>query len=301
MFSTHLTENEAAEIDAQVAKVLRGLGNPEPPLRLEEVRELLELDRKFYSSTNTDYVSETISRIRIAGKQIRLRPTILWDAIRKRDLKALWIPDRKRILIDDTLPKLKWRWFEGHEIGHSIIPWHEDMLHGDDKRTLTPSAEQQLEAEANYASGRLLFLQEKFDERLLSGPLEYASIDKLAKEFQNTKTTTLWRAVEAIDSPAFGLVTQHPARQQDPEKPLVRYFVRSSIFVERFPRVAKQFLFDKLRPVCRGGGGPIGQTDVVLIDANGQQHVFHMEAFHNGYETLTLGVYRQVRRLALAV
>ncbi len=41
---------EAEDLREQVRKVLRGLGNPDPPLRLEEVRELLRLDRQYYSS-----------------------------------------------------------------------------------------------------------------------------------------------------------------------------------------------------------------------------------------------------------
>ena len=279
-----MTDSEANDIDQQVAKILRGLGNPEPPLCLDDVRELLELDLKFYSSDNDGYVRETISRIKVAGKQILRRPTIVLDVIKKRDLKALWVPDRKRILIDETLHKLKWRWSEGHEIGHSIIPWHDDMMHGDNKRTLTPSAEQQLEAEANFAAGRLLFLGDKFQERLLSSPLNYASIDGLAKEFGNTKTTTLWRAVETLSVPAFGLVTQHPSQHIDPDKPLVRYFVRSKAFKEQFPGITTQFLFSQLSSACRPGNGPIGQTDVLLTDSNGDQHVFCLEAFHNSYE-----------------
>jgi hypothetical protein len=43
----------AAAIEAQVEKVLRGLGNPEPPLLLEQVRELQRLDRYFYTTAET--------------------------------------------------------------------------------------------------------------------------------------------------------------------------------------------------------------------------------------------------------
>ncbi|HMO83984.1 MAG TPA: ImmA/IrrE family metallo-endopeptidase [Lacipirellulaceae bacterium] len=301
MYCTHLTEAEAADIDAQVGKVLRGLGNPEPPLRLDDVRELLRLDLQYYSLSGTDHIQETVSRLKIAGKQILRRPTLLLDAIRKRDLKALWVPDRKRILIDKSLPKLKWRWSEGHEIGHSIIPWHQDMLHGDDKRTLTPSTEQHLEAEANYAAGRLLFLRGEFDERLHSGPVDYAAIDKLSKEFGNTKTTTLWRAVESLAVPAFGMVTQHPAKQADPDRPLIRYFVRSQLFAEQFASVERHEFLASLRANCRGGRGPIGEMDILLSDERGRQHVFHMTAFHNSYETLVFGVHRHARRMALAV
>jgi hypothetical protein len=47
VYNAFLTDSEASDIDQQVAKVLRGLDNPEPPLRLEDVRELLELDLRF--------------------------------------------------------------------------------------------------------------------------------------------------------------------------------------------------------------------------------------------------------------
>jgi hypothetical protein len=43
---------EQSDIDELVAKVLRDLGNPEPPLRLAVVRDLLTLDLKYYSSTD---------------------------------------------------------------------------------------------------------------------------------------------------------------------------------------------------------------------------------------------------------
>ena len=96
----------AKDIDRRVERVLRGLGHPEPPLRLEEVRELLQLDRVFYTADDPGLVQETISRIRIAGIQVFKRPKLLVDAIRKSSLQALYLPDRKRILLDKSLPKL---------------------------------------------------------------------------------------------------------------------------------------------------------------------------------------------------
>jgi Zn-dependent peptidase ImmA (M78 family) len=81
------------------------------------------------------------------------------------------VPDRKRILIDKDLPSAKQRWGEAHEIGHSILPWHDVVMPGDKKRTLSLACEQQVESEANFAAGRLLFLQEQFTGRLRSNPL----------------------------------------------------------------------------------------------------------------------------------
>jgi len=40
----------ALDIDRKVERVLRDLGNPEPPLDLEVVRELLKLDLEYYTA-----------------------------------------------------------------------------------------------------------------------------------------------------------------------------------------------------------------------------------------------------------
>ena len=166
MKNSYLDSKTSNDIDKRITKILNDLDNPEPPLRLEIVRELLRLDFAFYSSSNTGAINETIHRLKVAGKQVIDRPALLIDAIRKWDLKALWVPDRKRILIDSELPSAKQRWGEAHEIGHSILPWHEAVMHGDWKRTLSLACEQQVESEANYAAGRLLFLQDVFRGRL---------------------------------------------------------------------------------------------------------------------------------------
>ena len=162
-----LSAKTAKDIDERVERVLRGLGHPEPPLRLEDVRELLKLDREFYTAEDPGVLREAISRIRIAGTQVYRRPTLLIDAIRKASIQALYLPDRRRILLDSSLPKLKHRWNEGHEIGHSLIPWHQEIMLGDNSFTLTPVCQEEVEAEANFAAGRLLFLRERFTEEAL--------------------------------------------------------------------------------------------------------------------------------------
>lgn len=92
-----LETKTARDIDAQVSKILRGLGNPQGPIDLADVRELLELDREYYSSTDDSGLREFISKAWIAGKQIRMRPSLIFDVVRRFDLKALYVPDRKRI------------------------------------------------------------------------------------------------------------------------------------------------------------------------------------------------------------
>ncbi|MEN6578332.1 MAG: ImmA/IrrE family metallo-endopeptidase [Phycisphaerales bacterium] len=186
MENQFLDRDNAADIDQSVTKILSDLGNPDPPLNLSEVRELLRLDRVYYSSTDQGMLGETVHRLKVAGKQIMKRPSLLVDAIKKFDLSALWLPDRKRILIDREMPILKQRWGEAHEIGHSMIPWHEPLMHGDQQRTLSITCHQQIEKEANYAAGRLLFLQDRFADEVRSSDVDFKRIRTLHKTYGNT-------------------------------------------------------------------------------------------------------------------
>lgn len=77
-----LNPNTAKSIDQYIQKVLHDLDNPEPPLELSDVRELLRLDRAYYSSTDHGVLDEVIHRLKVAGKQIIRRPTILMDVIK---------------------------------------------------------------------------------------------------------------------------------------------------------------------------------------------------------------------------
>lgn len=286
-----LDERTAADIDRPIARILGELDHPEPPLRLELVRDLLSLDRQFYSSTDDSVLRETVHRLKIGTQQVIRRPGLLLDVVRKRKLRALWVPDRRRILIDAELPSSKHRWGEAHEIGHSLIPWHEALVHGDQRKTLSLTCEAQIEAEANYAAGRLLFLQEDFVHRSRGSPLTLKWVRNLAKEYKNTITSTLWRAVESADFPAFAIVSQHPRPDMvTPDEPLVSYWVRSPTFARAFPGVEPTGVYLALRGFCWGSRGPIGEDELPFVDRHGSRWEFRVECFFNGYQALTLGV-----------
>lgn len=301
-----VTGYEAQDIQDQVDKILRGLGNPEPPLKLEEVRELLRLDRRFYSSENQSAVREVVSRLIVAGEQVVKRPTILFDAIRKAKLSALWLPDKKRILIDESVPQLKHRWSEAHEIGHSIIPWHDNLHLGDNEFSLNPTCHAQLEAEANYAAGRLLFLQDRFRCEALDSEISLATVKSLKGEFGNTMSSTLWRYVEEVggDSPMVGVICCHPhwpSDDFDPDNPC-RHVIQSQGFKHAFSKVSAKHLFRTIRGYCgHQSGGPLGEDTVVLQDDTGVRHLFHFESFFNRYDVLTLGRYLRPCRTSVMV
>lgn len=287
----------AEDIRDQVAKVLRGLGNPEPPLELSDVRELLKLDLQFYSSTNTGPLKEFISRLTVGGKQVIKRPGLILDAVREGGLRALWLPDRKRILIDSALHDLKKRHTEAHEITHSITEHHASYFLGDDRETLRPSFHDKIENEANFGSGELLFFQDRFEREALDMPRTIDTLVELAKRYGNTNTMALWRLIETApkDEVLFGVISGHPKRPEqnfNPDEPC-RYFIESSAFKERFGNVTEVDAFASIKSYCNSKrGGPLGEGEVDFVGRNGERHRFQLETFHFYWESLTLGVHK---------
>lgn len=298
----------SSDIDRQVQRVLDGLGNPEPPLDLRSVRELLELSRGYYSTSDPGLLQETVAKLRVGTKQVLMRPALLIEAVRKFDLRALYAPDQKRILLDKSQPRLKHRWNEAHEIGHSIIPWHEGAMLGDDDQTLVPSCHAKLENEANLAAARLLFLRGRFLEEARSLRPSIESLKQLAERYGNTNTSTLWRCIEAWghETPILGLVTAHPVahhrkRDFDPANPC-RHFIQSPEFAIQFSKLRETEVFGEIVAFASGGkGGPLGSAEVYLRDDNGDTRVFEFESFSFHHYTLTICVYQYAQRLQISV
>src|SRR5262249_35168803 len=151
---------------------------------------------------------------------------------------------------------------------------------------------QQIEAEANYAAGQLLFLQDRFlsDARSLAPSIE--SVRQLKDRYQNTITTTLWRYVELSSDVLLAAISGHPNRPGSdfsPRNPL-RYFIRSRAFMRQFSGVTESDVFAGMQAYCNDrNGGTLGCGEVRLYDDTGSPHLFHFETFFNRYEALTLG------------
>ena len=294
---------ERADIDSQVDKILRGLGNPEPPIELDDVRELLRLDLQYYSSTDTTVLQEFVSKLKIGAQQILLRPTLLLDVVRKASLSALWVPDRKRILLDKELPVIKQRWAQTHEVSHSITEWHKLYLFGDSSKELSLSCHETLEAEANYGAGQILFFRNRFADEARDLDMNLAAVKDLSTRYGNTMTSTLWRYVEQLGAtlPMLALVTPHPKRlpdDHDPDAPC-KYFIQSPAFRDRFAAVTERQAFEALGYCRNARGGTLGTEEIILEDDNGESHVFQFETFFNRYEALTLAYHVRKHRLVV--
>lgn len=289
-------EEEAADIRAQVTRVLRDLGNPEPPLILEDVTELLKLDINYYSGTDFSLFDELAHKVRVAGKLVIREPGRIRDVIRKARLNALWLPRSRQILLDEAVPAPKQRHIKAHEITHSITPWHRAFLLGDNELTFHPECHAIIEAEANYGAGQLLFLMARFASDVRDVALTWPNLQMLGKRYQNTLTTTLWHAVEERDPnvPVVGLIGRHPRHPTigtDADGLDVRYFIRSRGFRRRFLHVTKADIYRIVRGyVGFSKRGPCGSGTYQLTDMSGGKWEFLFDSFCNTYDLLTFGV-----------
>jgi hypothetical protein len=156
------------------------------------------------------------------------------------------------------------------------------MMFGDTEKTLTPACHEIMEAEANYAAGRLLFLGNRFIEEARSVEPTLASVKDLSRRYDNTMTSALWRFVEQAqkDRPVVVLVIghPHPARRKadfDPSDPC-RYCIQSPMFRLRFVALTQRCIFERVVGYCGAQqGGPLGEDGLVLTNINGAPHLFH--------------------------
>lgn len=292
-------EFEAQDINVKIDRILRELGNPEPPLSLDLVRNILNLDRKYFSKQNTSFLDDLAHRVMVGGKQMK-RPGLFIDVIKKANLSAFYVPDQKRILIDEDIPTPKHRWIEAHEISHGLIPWHTEFCFGDNKITLRPECDRIIEAEANYGGSRLLFLGDRFGEEARSQELSFKAIQDLSKQYGNTLQSTLWKMVEDKnpDQAVFGMVSvvpRHPhiGAEEFGKQPRL---IRSQRFREQFYKVSAEQAFGLLDKHSNyRKRGPIVDGTDILTDVNGNDFKFKLEGFSNTYSLLSFGACSDAR------
>jgi hypothetical protein len=289
-------EYSAEDIRTQVARVLRDLGNPEPPIRLEDVRDLLKLDLSYYSKTDLGLFDEFTHRVKVGGKRLFKKPGRMIEAVQKSGLRALLFQEDRRILIDDNVPLPKHRHIEAHEIVHDITPWHRDFLLGDNELTLNPQCHDIIEAEANYGAGQLLFLMERFAKEARDLELSWDSIQALKKRYGNTLTTTLWHIIKERNPshPVVGLIGRHPLHPTigaGPNGEDYRHFIPSHGFKTFFPHITAPDIYQIVASyVDYRRKGPTGEALEPLVDVNGNIWEFRFESFCNSYDLLTFGI-----------
>jgi hypothetical protein len=277
---------EAKAIESRVDRLLADLGRPKPPVSLAQVRAIQKLDVRYYSISNPDFLDRMTHKMRIAGKVI-MEPIRIYEAVKQMDLKALLLPDAKKILIDDDLHDIKKRWAEAHEITHDLLEWHKDFMYGDAEVTLLPSCEEMMESEANLGAGLLLFPRYYLDD-YLSGKEPLMSVAmSLADDSGNSITAAGWRIAEYSTRPTFFMVCESGTLKDAS----LKHVAVSRTFEQRFGHINTSQLLTIVKAKAHSArGGPLGTFTYPLRDAEGRQHEFVFDVFGiGGLGILTLG------------
>ena len=281
-----MDESTRKEIQRIATQTLRDAGLTEPPLSVERLLEHVELHSDYYNLSDPGFLDRAKHKLRIQGRK-------LVDIINKVHLKAVLLFDESRIVIDNDLPRIKQPWASCHETGHRILKWHKPFFFGDTAETLEPDYHADLEAEANYAAGRLLFLGHRFTQEARDVPPTIEALKRLAKRYRTSLTTTLHRYVEQGPDIAMAMLVSTPAWGEKPaDQPYRwRHFVPSPQFAHLFPETsadALRLLVDDEANYRRGG--IVADFGLVLIDARGERHELRAWSFNNQHYLLTLVV-----------
>lgn len=288
---------EAIDINEHIDRLLRDLGYPEPPLRLEQVRDLQRLDLTYYAKSDLDLLDEMAHQATMAGAVIQSDAQTMLDVVNQADLKGLLLldDDKKKIYIDQEVVELKRRFIIAHEITHDLLPWHRSLLLCDNESTLSPSCHRTIEAEANYGGRRLIFMGKKFQEDARSLEFNWKTIEVLKRRFGNTLTTTLWQMIceREPSHPAFGMISRHPYYPEigkSSNGASVSHFIRSDGFRSQFGNVQETEAFEEMASYAtRRKRGPVGGDIRVFTDVNGDRFDFEMFTFSNTHMLLTYG------------
>lgn len=307
MIEAIVGEFEKREICDRISRILCDLGNPEPPIRLEEVRSLLSLDLHYYSNSEPGLIAELSHRFKLLTQ--KTIPDIgrhLAEALAKSKLCAFWVPDSAKIMIDSNVHEAKHRWIQAHEITHSVTKWHKDFLLGDNRQTLDPTCHAIIEAEANYGAGRLLFLDDRFQMEARDLDLSFNSVKFLSKRFENSLVSTLWRTVEDRDptQSVFGLISEHPfypeIGKHDGPMPW-KYFIRSAAFRTQFSNITPADVFELIQQhATRVKSGPVFTAQILLRDVIGNDWEFKIESFSTTHALLTFGFVTALKPLMVS-
>lgn len=299
---------EAEEINERIARLLKDMGNPEPPIRLEDVRALQKLDLTYYSKSDLNLLDEIAHRTRLAGNTIATKATRMIDVVEQYGIRGMLMlqKDDKRIFIDKDVKQLKRRFIIAHEITHDLLDWHRSLLLGDNESTLSPICHQTMEAEANYGGRQLIFLGGRFRQEAQDHDFNWKTIQHFKKTYGNTLTTTLWQMVceRNPEQPVFGLISKHPFHADICPKAghnNVAYFPRSHAFTKKFPNITEELAYEAVRCHAKPQrNGPVASGESIFCDNNGDQHVFEIFSFSNSYDLLTYGVYKRPNAMIYA-
>lgn len=323
----HLSGSETASERAMATAALRAVDELAPPRRAEAISLLRRMARPTQSipsglsepakarvgavaeralewagvldelPTRLDQVAgaagvEKIKTMTDLPDQIEVSKPRLW----KRILGAV-VFSEKTIYVDrqnQIVPRANFT--EAHEIGHVLLPWHEDAFRIDDERQLFYETHEELESEANYVAAHLIFQGHRYHERALEDRVSIATPIELADVYRASLHASIRYYVERHPDPVAVLVAGRYT-QYDGTLPIWTSFESPSFF-EQYGRFVGQLPgarlavdgdlpLSKIAASVRESPEIVSET-IALIDLDGESKRFLAEGFFNQYSVFIM-------------
>jgi hypothetical protein len=212
----------------------------------------------------------------------------------------------KRIYLN-TLdqPTPRQRFVHGHELGHKVLPWHEQAYYADDDTTLSPDTRDAMEWEANTFSAELLFGLDRFGDMANDWAPGIAVPLHLSRVFETSAHSAMRRYVET-SSHRVALLTlgRFPRHASGlPYLPIMgEQCAQSASFADRFGTIAQlasRPLLLTEHPALAAAAkvaptGILEDGEQLLLETKRGTIRFETEVFHNGRLNFVLLFQRSV-------
>jgi hypothetical protein len=213
------------------------------------------------------------------------------------NLRAMLSPKDRIVATHSGMAEARTRFSVFHEIGHFILPEHQEELFADDDRTLSWWTKSRFEGEANRLAAELLFQGNRFSEEALAMNTSVHSVLDLAPKYGASFEAGLRRYTEKHILPlalvVYDKVSQPAETYIDDDQYRIHYTITSPAFRKLFfsslslseetcsaTDIYEPHLY--LRP------GQVVEKEM-KIDREGQKPWrFETEIFNNGYKLFQL-------------
>lgn len=135
-------------------------------------------------------------------------PAALREKMRIISHKVLAVLDRRDrlVYVDPDRLEVQQRFGRCHEVGHDVLPWHDERFYVDGMEQLAPHVRALYEQEANYAAAQLLLQRDVFLEVARSLQPGSDAVKDLAARFGCSIHATFRAYVEMNPTAVAGLV-----------------------------------------------------------------------------------------------
>lgn len=204
-----------------------------------------------------------------------------------RDLRALLIPSELLVVTHCALARSRSRFSIFHEVGHFILPEHQEKLFLDNDETLSWRTHARLEREANQLAADLIFQGKRFTEEAEQCPLSCRTILELAPRYGASYEATARRYIEAHVLPCAVIVYDRllGAEDEGGDEPLFRlhYTITSPTFGRQYFSALESDTPLRVEDIC-SSRLRVGDVHEAVLSIDGGQMRFRTEVFTNHYK-----------------